>query len=87
VGPAGTIGAAIFAMALTGAAAAGDRVASVVGSGSSLPPQPAQLEPAAATLPPKPPQPVQQTKPADERILMLMLLSHTSFGPFGRLGQ
>jgi hypothetical protein len=88
--PARTIGAAIFAMALAGGTSAGDQAGSVVGSGSSMPPaQQAQLDPAAVSLPPppKPQQPAKEALPDDHRILMLMLLSHTQFGPFGRFGQ
>jgi len=48
-------------------------VPSAAGSGSSVPPPPAH-----ATV---------QPKPEDQRLFMLMLLSRTSFGAFGQMGQ
>jgi hypothetical protein len=86
--PARTIGAMIFATALGASASAGDETtAALGGSGSPLPQQQAQLDPASTALPPKPQQPMPQAKPDNESILMMLLLSHTQFGPFGRMGQ
>jgi hypothetical protein len=83
--PARTIGATMFAMALAGAASGGDGTMAAIGSGSSIAPQ-AQADP-PASAPPKPQKPEKPAGPDDQRVLMLMLLSHTQLGLFGQMGR
>jgi len=79
----------LLAMALSGPARAdgeqgapgGTTAIAMQQEGSSLP---QRIDP-AANVPP--PHLFAAAKPDDERIFMLMLLSRTTFGAFGRLGQ
>jgi hypothetical protein len=83
----------LLTMALAGAARAdGDRQAptqtasvALEQAGSSLPPR-AAADPARADMPPQP-HSFAAAKPDDEQIFMLMLISRTTIGAFGRLGQ
>ncbi len=83
----------LVAMSLAGAARADGGLAAapvtaavaIEQSGSSIAPSPA-VEP-ASSVPPPPQHPVAAPRPGDQRILMLMLMSQTSFGSFGHLGQ
>ena len=82
----------LVAMSLAGAARADGGLAAapvtaavaIEQSGSSIAPSPA-VDPASSVPPPQ--HPVAAPRPGDQRILMLMLMSQTSFGSFGHLGQ